>query len=564
MAATSDKGSQNQDSTESQQTSAEFPLAYTPVQLDAMEPFLLNYPDQESANKISSGFKTGFPLHYSGPNKSYEAPNLKSAIQHPDILDKKIQKEVQAGRVEGPFVKPPFANFRVSPLGLVPKKEAGEFRMIHDLSYPKGDSVNAHIDPKLCSVQYTKFDAAVHMVQKLGPGALLAKSDLKSAFRNLPVAKRDFPNLGFKFKGQYFFDKAMPFGCSISCASFEMFACFLEWAVRVSCSVGEIEHYLDDFLFGGEGGTNHCQCLLNAFISRCSSFGVPIADDKTVGPCTVLIFLGLEIDSLLMQVRIPQEKLKTVVEQITGILRHNRSTTLRELQSLLGSLNFMCRAIAPGRPFCRRLIDATCGVNSPHHHIRITQGMRLDLEMWLKFFRDFNGVSVFQDMRWFSNADVCLFTDSSAACDKGFGAYFQGHWTCAVWPESWVLQGLTKDITLLEYFPILVSIVVWGDSLRNKKVLFRCDNQSVVQVVNRQTSKSPELMVLVRELTLRCLKLNLALKAEHIPGACNGIADSLSRLQIPRFRTLAPEADKDPVPVPEYLWSIFRREQDSC
>ena len=98
--------------------------------------------------------------------------------------------------------------------------------------------------------------------------------------------------------------------------------------------------------------------------------------------------------------------------------------------------------------------------------------MRLDLDMWLKFFQEFNGISVFQDMTWSSNADVCLFTDSSAASDKGFGAYFQGQWTYASWPLEWVQTGKTSDITLLEYFPILVSIFIWGEELKNKKVLF--------------------------------------------------------------------------------------------
>jgi len=181
----------------------------------------------------------------------------------------------------------------------------------------------------------------------------------------------------------------------------------------------------------------------------------------------------------------------------------------------------------------------------------------------LKFFQDFNGISIFHDKVWCTNADVCLFTDSSAADDKGFGAYFHGQWTNDTWPKSWIEQGRTRDITLLEYFPILVSLYIWGDHLRNKKVLFRCDNNAVVQVINSQTTKSTELMVLVRALTLKCLQLNLVLKAEHIPGVQNGIADSLSRLQMARFRQLAPDAELHPVPVPTHLWNIFELEPES-
>ena len=314
-----------------------------------------------------------------------------------------------------------------------------------------------------------KFDAAVQMVQRLGQGALLAKADIKSTFRLLPVAKADFKIIGFKFKGKWFFDKAMPFGCSVSCATFERFANFLQWVVQQNCTAGEIEHYLDDFLFGGEKGTEQCNLMLQAFFDCCRNFGIPIADDKTEGPTTVLVFLGLVNDSVLMQIRIPQEKIQMMVQQIENILLHKHTATLKELQSLLGSLNFMCRAIVPGRPFCRRLINATCGVKRPHHHITLNKGIKHDLLLWLRFFREFNGVSIFNEKTWCYNADVCLFTDSSAAKGNGLGAYFQKQWTFAPWPVSWIEQGLLDDITLLEYFPILVSIYIWGDKLKNKK-----------------------------------------------------------------------------------------------
>lgn len=521
------------------------------------------YPDQAAAERIRHGFTYGFSIHYSGPLKDFEAKNLKSAEAHPQVVRDKIKKEVAEGRVEGPFSDPPFEGFRVSPLGLVPKREPGQFRMIHHLSFPKGDSVNDHIDPELCSVQYTKFDAAVAMVQRLGKGTRLAKADIKSAFRLLCVSRECFQVLGFKFEGAYYFDKVLPFGCSISCSIFEQFARFLEWCIRSSCSVGEIEHYLDDFLFGGREGSEDCQSMLQTFLDRCREFGVPIADEKTEGPTTSLVFLGLLIDSELMLIRIPRDKIALLISQIRDILGHKRSVTLKELQSVLGSLNFMCRAITPGRPFCRRLVDATCGVPSPHHHIRINPGMRQDLKMWLKFFQDFNGVSVFQDAEWLTNTDLLLYTDSSAAEGNGFGAYFQGHWTQGAWPKAWVLEGITKDINVLEFFPILVAVYIWGDRLRNKKVLFRCDNLSVVHVLNKQSSKSALLMVLVRALTLRCLNLNLMFRAEHIPGVENGIADSLSRFQMERFRQLAPEAQARPVVFPSRLWNIFRLEPES-
>ena len=127
--------------------------------------------------------------------------------------------------------------------------------MIHHLSYPKIESVNSCIDAKLCCIKYASFDEAVATVQELGQGCLLGQSDSKNDYRFLPVAVKDFDQLGFKFKNQYYFDRSLPFGCSIICAIFEKFATFLEFAVRRRSLVGQLLHYLDDFLFGGKRNT---------------------------------------------------------------------------------------------------------------------------------------------------------------------------------------------------------------------------------------------------------------------------------------------------------------------
>ena len=186
--------------------------------------------------------------------------------------------------------------------------------------------------------------------------------------------------------------------------------------------------------------------------------------------------------------------------------------------------------------------------------------MRQDLLMWLTFLKSFNGISMFNEAFWTFNSDVCLYTDSSAAADHGFCATFGNQLSIGVWPIRWHESGLTKDITILEFFPLLVAIHIWGTDLRNKKVLFRCDNQAVVNIVNRQTSKSDKVMVLVRAFTLHCLRLNIVFKAEYLPGKMNCVTDSLSRLQLDRFRRLAPQAEQEPKAVPRNLWNIFEEE----
>ena len=463
------------------------------------------------------------------------------------------------GRIAGPFDHRPLPTLRVSPIGLVPKKEPNEFRLIHHLSYPLGSSVNDYIDRQHCSVQYTSFDEAVHMVQDLGQNCLLFKMDIRSAFRLLPLAVSEFDQLGFKFKGQYYVEKCLPFGCSASCKKWELYATFLEFLVRKKAKSKNLLHYLDDFLGGGKSGTNDCLHLMRVFLECMKQLNVPIAEEKTAGPATIICFLGLDLDSEKMEVRIPFQKIQEIIEQIDNFLQRDK-VTLREMQRLIGVLNFACRAIVPGRPFCRRLINATCGLTKPFHHLRINRGMRLDLRMWKQFFRHFNGIAVFHDRFWVSTEDVQLFTDSAAGEGLGFGIYFAGAWACAKWPDDWHAAGYTDDITVLELFPIMVALFIWGEQLRNKKICFRSDNEAVCHVLSSMTSRSDSVMVLLRNITLRCLEMNIAIRSQHIRGIFNSVCDALSRFDQERFRRLAPEAAEEPATIPDHLWQVFNQE----
>lgn len=512
------------------------------------------YPNKFAANTLLKGFTEGFSLHFNGPRIPCEARNLKSARENIFICREKIQKEIEAGRVCGPFTIPPISTLRVSPIGLVPKKCSNDFRLIHHLSYPEGMSVNDHIPQNLCSVDYTRFDEAVQMVQGLGRGCLMAKTDIKSAFRLLPVHPSDFDLLGFKLGNQYFFDKSLPFGCSISCAHFERFSTFLNWYAIHNSHNTQILHYLDDFLICGPPGSIICSQTLAKFKQMCEHLGVPIAEEKTEGPTTSLCFLGLDIDTDNMLVKFPSDKIAELRDKLRTMLS-KRKATLKEMQSLIGSLNFACRAIKPGRAFCRRLIDSTCHVSKPHHFIKITEGMQEDMRMWLQFFESYNGISVFQDSVWVRDSYLNLFTD--AAGSRGFGAYFNGRWFAGQWPNAWHILGITKDITFLELFPIVAAILLWGHIIANKKIFIQTDNQAVVSIINKQSAKSPRVMRLIRLFVLYLLKYNISVKASHIPGCKNLIADCLSRFQFGRFRRLAPNSRVHPDQVPQEMWDCF-------
>ena len=174
--------------------------------------------------------------------------NLQSAFQLPQVIDTKIHKELVLGRILGPYpIVPPLPNYRISPLGVVPKKVPGEFRVIHHLSYPQGASINDAIPREFSSVTYSSIQDAITMTKSSSATVYMAKLDVESAFRILPIAPTDRPLLGFRWRGLFYMDAVLPMGCSSSCAIFEAFSDALHWIAQCQLSVSDVVHFLDDF-----------------------------------------------------------------------------------------------------------------------------------------------------------------------------------------------------------------------------------------------------------------------------------------------------------------------------
>ncbi|XP_077868641.1 uncharacterized protein LOC144359359, partial [Saccoglossus kowalevskii] len=185
---------------------------------------------------------------------------------------------------------------------------------------------------------------------------------------------------------------------------------------------------------------------------------IPLAPHKTVGPTTCLEYLGIELDTLAMEARLPENKLNRMLSLVASFLAR-KSCTKRELLSLLGHLNFACRVVTPGRTFISRLIEISKGVKSLNYHVTLSQESKQDLLMWHQLLSNWNGVSMFLEAETTLASDMQLFTDASGI---GHGGYFRGHW----FNERWQ-HGLTLDsdpalsIAFQELYPIVVASVLW-------------------------------------------------------------------------------------------------------
>ena len=468
--------------------------AHTPLRHFQFERELKTHPDRAWVSWLLHGMKYGVKIGYDGPRSLIKAKNLPSAYKHPHIIDAELAKECAAGRILGPLSSSPFPTLHCSGLGAVPKKN-GKWRMIMHLSAPTGQSINDHISKEQYSLQYSSVEDAVKILTALGKGALMAKVDLKSAFRVVPVHSTDWDLLGISWRNAFYIDTCLPFGLRSAPFLFNQFAEALQWILAHNYGLHWLIHYLDDYFIAGPPCTHLCQEYLDCFLRVCQRLGVPVAMDKVEGPLTTLVFLGLELDSTLQHIRLPQEKLKQLQQELQ-LWKECKKTTKRNLLSLIGKLAFAARAVPAGRLFTRRLIALSSKVTKLHHRIRLNKEARRDITWWQEFLPGWNGTAKFitEDV---DAHDLDLYTDASGK--HGCGAYYKGAWFFYKWRPHQCLSE-TISIQWQELFAISAAAMTWGHLWSQKRICFHCDNQSITLAWQGKSSKQPRLMILLRKL----------------------------------------------------------------
>ena len=171
---------------------------FTPLSAQAWFTMLQNYPDPSLVQFILDGICQGFCIGFTRPQSSLKSArnNLEGAQQHPDVVSDYLREEVVMGRVVGPFSPRAIPHVHISRFDVIPKGHTGKWRLTVDLSHPKDHSINDGISKPLCSLKYVTIDDAIKEIIQLSRGAFLAKIDIKSAFRLLPVHPADRNMLG--------------------------------------------------------------------------------------------------------------------------------------------------------------------------------------------------------------------------------------------------------------------------------------------------------------------------------------------------------------------------------
>ena len=493
----------------------------------------------ENAEYLLKGACFGYHVVNENCPCRYKEQNYNSILstRNHEIMSTLVKKELSVGKVTLVDELPRC----VHSLGAVEKVSPDDsygIRPITDCSRSDNiDCVNSYVDEICETFKYKGLDDVSDIVTN---SAYMSVCDISDAYRsvNIYAADREYQGLEWDFRdGQgpsYMMDNRLCFGLSSGPAVFNALS---ELVVRCMDRRGHMDtiNYLDDFLVV-RPTMESCMEAQRTLIHVLRVIGFSISYKKLLGPAQVVRYLGIDVDSVNMNLSLPVDKLirlKTVVDSFLN----RKKATKKELEELTGLLNHCAQVVRGARTFMRRLYDACNSVSKQHYKVRLSQEFKADLIWWQEFAAVFNGKA---RIMAHPSLAIASYSDSSF---YGFAAYHNTDWLAGCWdkkegaklklvfghhwcegPESW-----NENINELEFWPVLCAANRWGHLWDDYKVILHTDNTQVLHTLNSGRSANRVCMGWVRKVFWVAVKQNFYYSSVYIPSRYNVICDALSR-----------------------------------
>jgi hypothetical protein len=444
----------------------------THINVSRFKELATNYFDKQIFDLIEYGFPLDINTKDFIPSK--EAKNHPSALNYIEHVKNYIIEEMNEGAILGPYESLPYDNVHVSPLMTRPKNENNR-RVIVDLSYPYeyGRSVNSVICPDIYlgtayGLKLPTVDTICDIINNTPGEVKLFKIDLARAFRPLSIDPADIVNLGLEVEGQFFLDTSLPFGWRSGTLACQRVTDCVRYILASKGVV--VANYIDDFIGICPESVAEHQFLVT--LNLLKELNLTVSKDKTIKPDCRVTCLGIDIDCKEGRLYIPKIKLDDII-RVCGEYMNKHVITRTQIQSLIGSLIFMHKAIKPARIFINRILALLRQIKHNRQSIEDDDDMRRDLKWFVECAVVCNG-SVKIDKNFYPH--ITMYLDASSA---GLGAYWENN----VYQLS--LDGsFQANIAYYEAVNIVVAIKTWGHTLQGKRIKVWCDNSAAVAVIN--------------------------------------------------------------------------------
>ena len=455
--------------------------------------------------------------------KGFQIPSVGQPVQHqrPAIpcfpLEQlaQIQEEISSLREKGAIsvVADPSHSQKqtefFSNLFLVPKKN-GSMRPVINLK-----ALNWWVE-----TPHFKMEGLPTLQDLLRQGDWLVKVDLKDGYFMVPVHPDHHPYLRFVLEGVTYQFTCLPFG--LACTPW-VFTKLMKTVVTLLRSWGfRMIIYIDDILVMAESATlvrQHLEVLVH--LLQCLSFLINF-EKSVMSPTQELEFLGMVVNTNTLIVSLPADKIRQIRSEATRIF-NMASLSACLLSHFLGKLNAATQAVAPAPLFFRYLqqdLHSTLAHGNQDYETLLSLSCQAKEELvwWQENLSKWNGKPLRQ-----KPGQMVIQSDASLS---GWGAVCRGTRTGGAWSA----QEQTMHINCLELLAATLAVKTFMKDVSETSVLLQLDNAKAVAYINNLGGTvSNQLTELAKEIWLWALNKDIFLKAQHIPGVSNTVADAESQ-----------------------------------
>ena len=451
-----------------------------------------------------NGLNNGFKIVDDDCGASYYCENYDSitSVEFHEEMSALLRAELETNKVSPATTRPQC----IHALGAV-KKSDGRLRPITDCSRPDGVSINNYMASTFVPFSYNSVDTAV---QILAPGDFMAVVDISFAYRSVNVFGDHTKFQGFTWDfgtgSEILEDNRLCFG--LRCAP-NIFNFLSQLIVKICNSRGvlRVVNYLVI-----EGSDEDCLRARDTVTSVISLLGFNVSWKKVTSPNQVSTFLGITIDSVNMELSLPQAKVDKLKLSIETLIAKGVASK-KELECIGGLVSHCSYVVRGGRTFSRRIFDLSASYSRDSRTIPLGSSILADFEWWLKFCDCFNcRACIVRDLH-----PIPMYSDSSF---QGFGAWMGLDWFAGCWDIShlpplfdWgcshkedppLFDTTPKNINVLELWPVVLGIKRWGHMFRNCYVHVITDNMQVLAMLCTGRSSNKLCMAWLREIFWMC------------------------------------------------------------
>ena len=506
---------------------ARIPLKHNNINVDQFRAYLtrFSYPHIHILQFVEFGFPLGL---WSDAFLEPSVKNHSSAYTYHTFVDEFVETELAKLGVTGPFNSSPFDSIMISPLMTSPKKPNSR-RPVFDASFGlyslnRNTPEKAYHDTEY-EFHFPKIDHLADIIATLGPGCFLWKRDLSRFFLQLKIDPLEYDKLGFVWREKLFLFTSFVWGCRHAGYAGQWLTCAVSHilshlGLEKTGLLFNVLNYADDFA-GAESSVARAELSFVTLGELLSDIGLNESRSKATPPATSMTYLGVGFNTIDMCLHVDKDKIVELKFELTNWARKTVAKKC-ELQSILGKLLWVSRAVRFSRIFVSRIIAEVRKLSKQTEKTTLSRDIKKDFLWWLKYMEVFSGVELIPPTTVSLAVLGDAYPQGGGSWNPALGEYFSMRF-----PES--MCSNDTPIHIKEFVIVLLCIRLWGPKWAGHRIVIYCDNDSVCDTCTYQKPKDLSLQQLLREFLYWVCKFNFFPVIHKIGTKENHIADFISR-----------------------------------